>query len=667
MSSSIAKQKWDNIIKKTEPIVQSINNASFTASDISELGSIIAEQSKIASTVFDKQLKMYDQQVENLRDVVRDKLAANRIEPNEHNILAVLAKLYQRLVKEDLPRLFAKIQKALLAEIDIPSKVSSIEAPIKAKLKSFKARRSKHFDFDKDVIYDEWVKPALRKVRQVAKTTFMQVLAILTNKQARDEAIKQAKRVPNQVKKWLTGTKAYKFFNNYGVKGLAKIGITKESVSEFSNKVKSKAADFTNKYILPEKLARVIHGKYLNQKEAVKTGIKNFRNSIYNKGLLAKNYIGSVFDDAKLWTKTAVARGFSKLLNTVLDKRDKFKNKALIAKNYLMDRYGDPALNWMGKKARKVKAKLIDKKDQALQKLSELTDPFRQYLKERAKALKLNEKLTKIKNSKLGKAVTGYINRYKLERQKKEQRLKEWGYADGAAKLFSFFNKAAIPVVLGGLAAAGIGKFIMPLVWDGIKGLGSQLWEWVKSFLPNSIRKWIDDEPPSPADNALQDSLNHLGDDNYVPPRVSNQVRPSNPESKLPDPKSFDYTKVLGDYQRMRQLSGGDPKVMAQIRSYARQQQQVKQAKIKERKANGEKLKLSGNPFTAKAESKMSDTVSSKDITATVPKQPANPVAGKPTDNKALSMSAPTNLGTVPQYGKHNSDSLSLMNMAYSY
>ena len=129
MSSDIAKQKWDNIVKKTEPIVQSINNASFTPSDLSELGSIIAEQSKIASTVFDKQLKVYDQQVEKLREVVKDKLAANKIKPSEHNILAVLSKLYQRLVREDLPKLFAKIQKALLAEIEIPQ-VSSIQAPI---------------------------------------------------------------------------------------------------------------------------------------------------------------------------------------------------------------------------------------------------------------------------------------------------------------------------------------------------------------------------------------------------------------------------------------------------------------------------------------------------------------------------------------------------------
>lgn len=689
MSTDIAKQKWDNIVKKTEPIVQSINNASFTPSDLSELGSIIAEQSKIASTVFDKQLKVYDQQVEKLREVVKDKLAANKIKPSENNILAVLSKLYQRLVKEDLPKLFAKIQKALLAEIEIPQ-VSSIQAPITRKIKPPKAKKRKSdyldFGFDEDALYDEWVRPALKRVRQVAKTTFMEVLAILTNKQARDQAIKQAKEVPNQVKKWLTGTKAYKFFSHYGPKGLAKVGITKESVSEFGNNIRSKAADFTNKYILPEKLARVLHGKLLNRKEAVKSGFKNFGNSIYNKGLVAKNYIGSVFDDAKLWTKTTVSRGFSKLLNTVLDKRDKLKewagrkaqkakdalyNKGLIAKNYLMDKYGDPALNWLGKKAGKAKARLVDKKDQAVQKLSELTDPFRQYLKERSKALRLNEKLAKVKNSKLVKAVSGYINRYKLERQKKEQRLKDWGYADGAAKLFSLFNKAVIPVVLGGLAAAGIGKFIMPIVWDGIKGLGSQLWEWVKSFLPESIRKWIDDEPPSPADLALKDSLNHLGDDNYVPPRVkppaAKQPEAAKPESKLPDPKSFDYTKVLGDYQRMRQLSGGDPKVMAQIRSYARQQQQAKQAKIKERKASGEKFKPSGNPFASKAESKMSDTVSSKDITATVPKQPANPMAAKTTDNKALSMSAPTNLGTVPQYGKHNSDSLSLMNMAYSY
>ena len=116
MDGRIARQKWDSIVERTEPIMQAIEDASFTRTDLYQLADAIESQSKLASSVFKSQLELFEKQVQALKPQVQQTLKNIGVEPSNANIEKVLDKAYQKILSKQFPNLVGQLQKALLAD-----------------------------------------------------------------------------------------------------------------------------------------------------------------------------------------------------------------------------------------------------------------------------------------------------------------------------------------------------------------------------------------------------------------------------------------------------------------------------------------------------------------------------------------------------------------------
>lgn len=122
MDGRIARQKWDSIVERTEPIMQAIEDASFTRTDLYQLADAIESQSKLASSVFKSQLELFEKQVQALKPQVQQTLKNIGVEPSNANIEKVLDKAYQKILSKQFPKLVGQLQKALLADTAKPQK-----------------------------------------------------------------------------------------------------------------------------------------------------------------------------------------------------------------------------------------------------------------------------------------------------------------------------------------------------------------------------------------------------------------------------------------------------------------------------------------------------------------------------------------------------------------
>ena len=116
MDGRIARQKWDAIVERTEPIMQAIEDASFTRTDLYQLADAIESQSKLASSVFKSQLELFDKQVQALKPKVQQTLKSIGVDPSTANTEKVLEKAYQKILSKQFPKLVGQLKKALIAD-----------------------------------------------------------------------------------------------------------------------------------------------------------------------------------------------------------------------------------------------------------------------------------------------------------------------------------------------------------------------------------------------------------------------------------------------------------------------------------------------------------------------------------------------------------------------
>ena len=133
MDGRIARQKWDSIVERTEPIMQAIEDASFTRTDLYQLADAIESQSKLASSVFKSQLELFEKQVQALKPQVQQTLKNIGVEPSNANIEKVLDKAYQKILAKQFPKLVGQLQKALLADTAKPQKKQSDDDELEKK------------------------------------------------------------------------------------------------------------------------------------------------------------------------------------------------------------------------------------------------------------------------------------------------------------------------------------------------------------------------------------------------------------------------------------------------------------------------------------------------------------------------------------------------------
>lgn len=114
MDARIARQKWDSILAKTEPIIATIEEGSFSRTDLYQLAEVIESQSKLASKVFKSQIEILERQAKGYTSKIEKKLKEKGIQPSNANVDVVIEKVFQKLVASELPKILNKVQKVTM-------------------------------------------------------------------------------------------------------------------------------------------------------------------------------------------------------------------------------------------------------------------------------------------------------------------------------------------------------------------------------------------------------------------------------------------------------------------------------------------------------------------------------------------------------------------------
>ena len=664
MQGALAKQKWEAIVEQTEPIIQGIEEASFTPSDLKRLASAIRSQSEIAGKVFEHQLELYDQQVAKLESVIKDRLAANNIPATEANVQKVADKIFSNLVQHDWSDIAKQIQKALAND-----KASKEFAE---KLDKVKNNTDKLVNEKKKSPILDLANSSLFK--KVMRITVGLPLRLMVSKQLRHDLASFLTKpirvlwniVRHPIKSFQgglqklfgLGTKFRKFILAKQISTLKYLGFSHDEQKTMLNIVPKSKKAITNKVksilstVAPNQ-TKLIGKKFKTKEQAEKAKT------------LAKQY------DEKYRSK--------KIQNKKADIKSNFN--AMVKKDFV-EPY-KPIVKPITKQAKKFGKASAKRIDSFIDSFNSWREELR--LKEKAK-----QKWEQTKTSKIGKLVGKSLDKYKkLYKESKEQ------IEETAAG--SFFKSALDKLggwkyILGGGLAVAIGTALWKAfdIGEFLKKVGSSIWSWFVDLLPDSVKKIFNIDQPNP-DN-VQPDLSTSGinqDKDYW----AGFIGPDKKFEHLPDPTTTDYTKL--SLAQKHELSNDNPEVRRKIAEITVQQAKQKQSKLPVKpKVNQQELdkkNLSLNAYNKKygiqsgsdfntnnsytidsakpkegnTKSVMPDKVETTDLSKAVPKREQS----KATSNKQRSGTSAGNvfnLSTVPLYGRRDNDGLAVIN-TFSY
>lgn len=193
MDGRIAKQKWDSIVERTEPIIQAIEDATFTRADLYQLSDAIESQSELASELFKTQLKVLERQIQGLKPQVEQTLEKAGIPISEANITAVLDRAYQKMLARQFPKMVSQLQKALLADKEKKEKEKDKEKKepsyilrfAKGLMRTALASYGMDFDHQDQMVFDPLAKVTEKTSKTVDKLASLIGSTISADKKAK--------------------------------------------------------------------------------------------------------------------------------------------------------------------------------------------------------------------------------------------------------------------------------------------------------------------------------------------------------------------------------------------------------------------------------------------------------------------------------------------------
>ena len=713
MQGAVAKKKWEAIVEQTEPIIQGIEEASFTPTDLKRLASAIRSQSEIAGKVFENQIALYDQQVAKLESVIKDKLAANNIPATEANVQKVADKIFAGLVQHDWADVVKKVQKSLVndkASQEFQKKLDQIKKTTDTLVKVEKDNKSEE---KKQNTLDPKKSLLLQKM---LKVTVGIPLRLAVNKQIRVEFKNAFKNQLKELKKQLKvfGTKILKISQKvwnvirhpgeYFKLGLSKLtGLAKRGIS--------KAASYIG---FTEQDKRAALGVVKRAKNRV---AKFVQPALYDANRFAGSKIQSILQpvlpnavaELRDNKKRALrARVLSNMREMGLKPQNINSAPHIIRSNWGKDREhlvqtgiakGIQAEHNVRTAYKGVKDTVTRAYDNS--RISEFITVFNEWRKEQDIKQELREKWERAKTTKIGKLVGKSLDKYKKLYKESKEQIEEVG----AANFFkSMLDKmGGWKYILGGGLAIAVGKAL----WDAFdvgeffKKVGSSIWKWFVDLLPESVKKLFGiknaDTEPETKDYVQPNYSKGSGRTRTMAERGITQdksywdkiVGSDEKFKHLPDPRTTDYNSLT--FREKTQLSRGDPEVRHKITQIAQEQAKQRQAKFKTQK-EADKKNLSEADYNKKYNSRM-NTASTFDfgtdaVEQSKPKQ-ANTKSVMPDSVNTTDLSKPVskreqakgasnkqksgtgagnvfNLSTVPLYGKHDNDGLAVIN-TFSY
>lgn len=658
MQGAVAKQKWETIVEQTEPIIQGIEEASFTPSDLKRLASAIRSQSEIAGKVFEHQLSLYDQQVEKLESVIKDKLAANNIPATEANVQKVADKIFAGLVQHDWSDIVKKVQKSLAndkASKDFQNKIDTIVKNTDPNNKKNSIDNFKNSS-------------ALQKF---LKVTVGLPLRLAVNKQLRTTLRSEFKQFRTQLR--IRVQKLWGILRNPGK-------YFKQALGSFGNRIK----DFTKHRVSN---AATYLGFTKEDKKAALEALPKLKSSVVGKTRsilqpVLPNAVADLRDNKK---RALRAKVLSNMRDMGLNPQNINSASHIIHANWPKDKKhligtsiakGIQAEHNVRSAYRSAKDTATNAYDNS--RIGEFITVFNEWRKEQDVKQKVKDKWERVKTSKISKLVGKSLDKYKKLYKESKDQIEEVG----ASNFFkSMLDKlGGWKYILGGGLAVAIGTALWKAfdVGEFFKKVGSSIWKWFVDLLPNSVKKIFGIEQPRTNTQLDLSSSGINQDKDYW----SGFIGPDKKFEHLPDPTTTDYTKL--SFAQKHDLSNDDPDIRRKIAEITVQQAKQKQSKLPSKtKINQQELdkkKLSPNsynasssfnapdptkPKTANTKSVMADKVNTTDLSTPVPKKEQT----KGTNNKQKSGTGAGNvfnLSTVPLYGRRDNDGLAVIN-TFSY
>lgn len=713
MQGAVAKKKWETIVEQTEPIIQGIEEASFTPTDLKRLASAIRSQSEIAGKVFENQIALYDQQVAKLESVIKDKLAANNIPATEANVQKVADKIFAGLVQHDWADVVKKVQKSLVndkASQEFQKKLDQIKKSTDTLVKVEKDNKSE----DKKQNTLDPKKSLL--LQKMLKVTVGVPLRLAVNKQLRVEFKNAFKNQLKELKKQFKvfGTKILKISQKvwnvirhpgeYFKLGLSKLtGLAKRGIS--------KAASYIG---FTEQDKRAALGVVKRAKNRV---AKFVQPALYDANRFAGSKIQSILQpvlpnavaELRDNKKRALrARVLSNMRDTGLKPQNINSASHIIRSNWDKDREhliqnglvkGIQAEHNVRTAYKGVKDTVTRAYDNS--RISEFITVFNEWRKEQDIKQELKDKWEHAKTTKIGKLVGKSLDKYKKLYKESKEQIEEVG----AANFFkSMLDKmGGWKYILGGGLAIAVGKAL----WDAFdvgeffKKVGSSIWKWFVDLLPESVKKLFGiknaDTEPETKDYVQPNYSKGSGPTKTMAEKGINQdksywdkfIGSDDKFKHLPDPRTTDYGRLT--FREKAQLSRGDPQVRRKIDQIKIEQAKQRQAKFKQQKES-DKKNLSeadynkkynsrmnsastfdfgsgaveqSKPKQANTKSVMPDKVDTTDLSKPVPKK-QQPKGNASKQKSGTGAGNVFNLSTVPLYGRRDNDGLAVIN-TFSY
>ena len=117
VSSTIALNRWDSIVKQTQPVFDDIESGDFTNRDLAKVAQLLRKQSKLASTVFEQNLKLLSEQAKTYVPAVKQELAKIGEFVSPKNISIVIEAIYKELVAKNIKTIVDKIKEIINSDV----------------------------------------------------------------------------------------------------------------------------------------------------------------------------------------------------------------------------------------------------------------------------------------------------------------------------------------------------------------------------------------------------------------------------------------------------------------------------------------------------------------------------------------------------------------------
>lgn len=340
-----AEQKWQRIVQQTEPVIATIENGSFTSSDLTKLASLIGRQSELASALFKKEVQAFKIQAESFTSDIVGRLHGIGVDATAGNIQKVIEKIFKLEIKRNLNSLMQKMKDEVSKQVNLITQT--------AKTFFVEKKENQVAKESENEKVQEIVKSIIQKL-DVIPTELKKIISTYTKPQQNELPVIVENTIPNTENNKLES----KIENAIRI-GSEKISAIKNELknelkSEISNRINNKPQSVKERVIeKPQQkplLSKVIeNSKVLSDftsrvktvKERVIEKSKTIVNNVITKAVSVKDNVKSNineykrdFKDAVLDIKQSVNDAFQNIKNATINNPIAQKIEAIGTKLY---------------------------------------------------------------------------------------------------------------------------------------------------------------------------------------------------------------------------------------------------------------------------------------------------------------------------------------------